>query len=390
MTMTTNTLPSPTLPPTYHIIVRQEPQKARLCSFKEKVDRRPIDPPPILQLVFSSPTDDPTLLYNPYLFVYATLTDQKTETDLDFMNGNRTTAGQMVQSLHKLKDVDNKDGGFFVFADISVRLEGLYKLKFTLFEMKGSFVHRLSSVMSKTFQVYSPKAFPGMSESTFLTRSFSDQGVRVRIRKEARGADSSKRRYSTIDEKPQDRMSSLQDPEVRETSFGGDSARPESGPPEKRLLTILSQSGSALGPASSSSSSSSSLHPDSSSVVLPPPESLLPRDFRADGRMSMQNLLLDPTPTKPPPGSPAIPTYSTARVLPPPQSPMDSFNYYSLSHEMASHESTSHTMSNLGGGDSTVWTRPTPPTLPPLHSKDWPGGDGFRTSPDRPYTIHSP
>ncbi|KAI9028277.1 velvet factor-domain-containing protein [Phycomyces nitens] len=389
MTMTASTLPSPTLTPTYHIVVRQEPQKARLCSFKEKglaqalqnifliqttVDRRPIDPPPILQLVFSSPTDDPTLLYNPYLFVYATLTDPKTESDLDFMNGNRTTAGQMVQSLHKLKDVDNKDGGFFVFADISVRLEGFYKLKFTLFEMKGSLVHRLSSVMSKTFQVYSPKSFPGMSESTFLTRSFSDQGVRVRIRKEARGADSSKRRFSTIGDKSRG-IPSLQDPEAREASFG-ESARSESGPPEKRLLTLSGQSGALA-----------TSHSDSP-VVLPPPESLLPRDFRADGRMSMQNLLLDPTPTKPPPGSPSISTYSTARVLPPPQSPMDSFNYYSFSHEMASHESASHTMSNLGG-DSTVWTRPTPPTLPPLHSKDWPG-DGFRTSPDRPYTIHSP
>ncbi|KAI8373872.1 hypothetical protein BD560DRAFT_393816 [Blakeslea trispora] len=40
------------------------------------------------------------------------------------------------------------------------------------------------------FQVYSPKSFPGMSESTFLTRSFSDQGVRIRIRKEPRSSNS--------------------------------------------------------------------------------------------------------------------------------------------------------------------------------------------------------
>lgn len=29
------------------------------------------------------------------------------------------------------------EGGFFVFADISVRLEGNYRLKFTLFEIVG-------------------------------------------------------------------------------------------------------------------------------------------------------------------------------------------------------------------------------------------------------------
>lgn len=91
-----------------------------------------------------------------------------------------------MQSLHKLKDIDDKDGGFFIFADISVRHEGFFKLKFTLFKIIETHVYRLCSVFSDTFQVYSPKTFPGMSESTFLTRCFSDQGVRIRIRKETR------------------------------------------------------------------------------------------------------------------------------------------------------------------------------------------------------------
>ena len=34
--------------------------------------------------------------------------------------------------------------------------------------------------------VFTPRAFPGMSESTFLSRSFGDQGVKLRIRKEPR------------------------------------------------------------------------------------------------------------------------------------------------------------------------------------------------------------
>ncbi|KAK4515584.1 uncharacterized protein ATC70_010535 [Mucor velutinosus] len=173
----------------FHLVVRQQPSKARLCSFKEKVDRRPIDPPPIIQLSSNQPDDE--YLQNPYFFLYATLTDVRGETDLHFVNGNRTTAGTVVQSLHKLKDHDNTDGGFFIFSDISVRLEGYYRLKFTLYEIDGPLVNRLCSIVSDVFQVYSPKSFPGMSESTFLTRSFSDQGVRIRIRKEPRSSSSS-------------------------------------------------------------------------------------------------------------------------------------------------------------------------------------------------------
>lgn len=181
--------------PLFSLVVRQQPCKARLCSFKEKVDRRPIDPPPIIQITSNNQSDD-DFLQNPYFFLYATLTDASGETDLHFVNGNRTTAGTVVQSLHKLKDVDNTDGGFFIFSDISVRLEGFYRLKFTLYEIEGQYVNRMCSKTSDIFQVYSPKSFPGMSESTFLTRSFSDQGVRIRIRKEPRSSSSANTSHS--------------------------------------------------------------------------------------------------------------------------------------------------------------------------------------------------
>lgn len=59
------------------------------------------------------------------------------DSDLSYANGNRTTAGSVVQSLHKLKDTNNSEGAFFIFADISVRIEGIFKLKFTLFQING-------------------------------------------------------------------------------------------------------------------------------------------------------------------------------------------------------------------------------------------------------------
>lgn len=70
-------------------------------------------------------------------FLHATLVNAIDDIDLNSANGNRTTAGSVVQSLHKLKDTNNAEGAFFIFADISIRIEGLFKLKFTLFQIKG-------------------------------------------------------------------------------------------------------------------------------------------------------------------------------------------------------------------------------------------------------------
>ncbi|CAG8511622.1 14934_t:CDS:2 [Dentiscutata erythropus] len=150
----------------YRLIIRQQPKQARLCSLKER-DRRPVDPPPIIQLKVDCYGDE-------------------AHNNEHFAISSKFLAGTLVSSLHKLKDIDNSDGGFFVFGDISVRVEGRYRLQFSLFEIIKSEVVHIQSILSDVFDVYSPKTFPGMSESTFLSRSFSDQGVRIRIRKEHR------------------------------------------------------------------------------------------------------------------------------------------------------------------------------------------------------------
>jgi Velvet factor len=95
-------------------------------------------------------------------------------------------AGTLVSSLHRLKDSDNLDGAFFVFGDLSVKLEGTFRLQFNLYEMRQNECYHIKAILSNSFPVHSTKNFQGMSESTFLTRSFSDQGVRLRLRKEPR------------------------------------------------------------------------------------------------------------------------------------------------------------------------------------------------------------
>lgn len=40
------------------------------------------------------------------------------------------------------------------------------------------------SIISSPFMIYTAKTYPGAMEPTFLSRSFYDQGARIRIRKE--------------------------------------------------------------------------------------------------------------------------------------------------------------------------------------------------------------
>ena len=92
----------------------------------------------------------------------------------------RCTTGSVVSSLYHLKDTENRneDAGFFVFPDLSVRTEGSYRLKLSLFEVVGyvplfstrpSLIHSHSntvrhckSIYSAAFYVYTAKKFPGM------------------------------------------------------------------------------------------------------------------------------------------------------------------------------------------------------------------------------------
>ncbi|KAF4612369.1 hypothetical protein D9613_003958 [Agrocybe pediades] len=161
----------------YELIVRQEPKQARMCGVGGKADRRPIDPPPIVQLrvidpalqqgssgsrhrrtsgSVSSPPGSPrghhddamavdagnctqNYLQNPYYFMFASLARPDDDNELHWLKDGRTrcTTGSVVSSLYHLKDPqhNNEDAGFFVFPDLSVRTEGSYRLKLSLFEV---------------------------------------------------------------------------------------------------------------------------------------------------------------------------------------------------------------------------------------------------------------
>ena len=109
-----------------------------------------------------------------------------------------------------------KQAGYFIFPDLSVRHEGKYRLSFNLYEElkepekdadpatpEGSpaamgapvpkspsssrnYVHFRLEVKSGPFSVFSAKKFPGLAESTSLSRLVNEQGCRVRIRRDVR------------------------------------------------------------------------------------------------------------------------------------------------------------------------------------------------------------
>ncbi|THH03701.1 hypothetical protein EW145_g6080, partial [Phellinidium pouzarii] len=278
----------------YELIVRQEPKQARMCGVGTKADRRPIDPPPVVQLRVvdkgasrsSSPDEhsnhyNQSFLQNPYYFMYASLASPERDEELHLLKDGKTrcTTGSVVSSLYHLKDPEadgergqGRDAGFFVFPDLSVRTEGTYRLKLTLFEVIGANVHHCKSIFSASFYVYTAKKFPGMEESTNLSCALADQGIKIRIRKDVRV------RKRNAD------PTWFQPVQVEQQEEQSDASDDEGGRDSKRARVADPQAG----PSNSA----------------PPPPPAPPAVAAAPGAWSMDPSLAQPPP--PPPSSTSI------------------------------------------------------------------------------------
>ncbi|MCJ1366827.1 velvet protein [Acarospora aff. strigata] len=206
---------------TYELNVIQQPERARACGSgaKSSADRRPVDPPPVVELrIFEGDArNDVTFSYNVNFFLFATL-----ETARPIAQGRVSApqasipvlTGMPVAGMAYL-DRPNP-AGYFIFPDLSVRHEGKYRLSFNLYEevkeakdadaepainhpehskekdanagsmAPNAHVHFRLEVKSEPFTVFSAKKFPGLAESTVLSRVVAEQGCRVRIRRDVR------------------------------------------------------------------------------------------------------------------------------------------------------------------------------------------------------------
>lgn len=196
---------------TYELRVIQQPERARACGSgaKSSADRRPVDPPPVVELrVFEGEAKtDITFGYNANFFLYASLELARPIAQPHSRSGPTPSAPPQIPVLtgmpvSGMAYLDRPmEAGYFIFPDLSVRHEGKYKLQFNLYEEtkdpkdfdpdepkrdeNTSFVWRLE-VKSAPFTVYSAKKFPGLAESTVLSRTVAEQGCRVRIRRDVR------------------------------------------------------------------------------------------------------------------------------------------------------------------------------------------------------------
>ncbi|KAK0746029.1 velvet factor-domain-containing protein [Schizothecium vesticola] len=107
----------------------------------------------------------------------------------------RNLIGSLAASAFRLVDTEDKDGIWFVLQDLSVRTEGNFRLRFSFVNVGAPMINGqptvihgkapvLASVFSDVFQVYSAKKFPGVCESTPLSKCFATQGIKIPIRKE--------------------------------------------------------------------------------------------------------------------------------------------------------------------------------------------------------------
>ncbi|KAF8467659.1 velvet factor [Kalaharituber pfeilii] len=107
----------------------------------------------------------------------------------------RNLIGSLSASAFKLTDPDNKIGVWFILQDLSVRTEGSFRLKMNFVNVgDGTGLNTgvapvLASAFSDVFQVYSAKKFPGVIESTPLSKCFAMQGIKIPIRRDKADGD---------------------------------------------------------------------------------------------------------------------------------------------------------------------------------------------------------
>ncbi|OAL06649.1 hypothetical protein IQ06DRAFT_236877 [Phaeosphaeriaceae sp. SRC1lsM3a] len=110
----------------------------------------------------------------------------------NMQNHTRNLIGMNAVNACRLTDTNGKLGLWFVLQDLSVRTEGSFRLKISMCNV-GSDTGVISTgkcpvlatAFSAPFTVYSAKKFPGVIESTPLSKCFAHQGIKIPIRKDA-------------------------------------------------------------------------------------------------------------------------------------------------------------------------------------------------------------
>ncbi|KAJ2598073.1 hypothetical protein H4R99_004255 [Coemansia sp. RSA 1722] len=195
-----------------------------MCGSSDK-DWRPVSPPPVLKLELYDMDGNPVIesAFMQFLVIHTTLWKDDREEELTVVELPHNASSKRISAAAKsrkrgvtqfgfktiepglemennllgdytasssiVEDEMGERGCFFVFPNLSIRLEGRYRLRFTLIKLPSlcdapqhMIPTCIASVFSEPFDVYSIKTFPGMIESTPLSRALAQQGLKIPIR----------------------------------------------------------------------------------------------------------------------------------------------------------------------------------------------------------------
>ncbi|KAG9029377.1 hypothetical protein FRB95_005384 [Tulasnella sp. JGI-2019a] len=182
----------------------QECQKPDLGRKFAKRDRRPIDPPPVVRVrlweVYDSglPTQSERELPAPDVEISGLVA----HVDLFRVNADDTIVevsdeetaqltmqifGNTFVAAGQILDMTGQSVIIFVFADLSVRLEGRFALRYRFLNLVSRVdgsegIPIAAELYGGPFTVYSTKEFPGLQPSTSLTKHLSRWCIRVNLR----------------------------------------------------------------------------------------------------------------------------------------------------------------------------------------------------------------
>lgn len=161
---------------------RQQPKRSRMIGFAEK-DRRPIDPPPVLELIcldlYGNRIDCSSICQD--FVACAALYCKDGRLDRSFIRQNKLDAypydttriynsleGETDANCQVLLDEKGMKSCYFIFPQLSVRIRGEFRLKFVIVnprEAESSSTKNcpmMAQILSDPFVVYTIKDFPGV------------------------------------------------------------------------------------------------------------------------------------------------------------------------------------------------------------------------------------
>ncbi|KAJ6538829.1 velvet factor-domain-containing protein [Mycena vulgaris] len=230
----------------HELVVRQIPVEARA----RRVDRRILDPPPVVELCFYEPGTERRVPVPLYQLIGYTL--QAVLVGADDAEVPDALSGPCSFFPFVARESDSGSPGaaslFFVFPGLSINLTGAFRLRFNLTSLQTNRQAPFHVVFSAPFRVVGSSQFRGLGDTTQLTRILAAHGASVRLRTE-RGTRTRSRATTDTD------LDDF-DPDVAFLGIGLDAYASEL---DEFLAEFLTSPLSSPASSSSSASSASSL-----------------------------------------------------------------------------------------------------------------------------------